>query len=319
METVGVVVFDRVDLFGVGLVVEVFGVDRSEDGVPPYQLLICAVEPGAPVSVGGLTVTAPHTLADLDRADLVVVPSWRAPLEEPPPQPLLDALRRAHARGARLLGTCTGGFVLAAAGLLDDRPATTHWKYAAQLAEWYPRVRVDPNVLYVDDGDVLTSAGTAAGIDACLHLVRQDRGAAAANVVARRMVVPPHRSGGQAQYVPHPVPVQRRAPDPLESALVWAQAHLDQPLTVDDLARQAHLARRTFARQFRDSTGTTPLQWLLHQRIGLAQRLLETTELPVEVIAERTGFGSPVALRQHFARIVGTSPRAFRRAFRTAA
>jgi transcriptional regulator GlxA family with amidase domain len=209
---------------------------------------------------------------------------------------------------------CSGAFVLAHAGLLDGRRATTHWMYTDRLAHQFPAVNVDPNVLYVDDGQILTSAGTAAGIDLCLHIVRIDHGADVANAVARRMVVPPHRDGGQAQFVPQSVMLESDN-DPLAATLDWAVEHLDEPLTVERLSRRALMSPRTFARRFRAGTGTTPLQWLLRQRILHAQRLLETTELPVEVIAERCGFGSATVLRTHFRRIVDTSPLGYRRTF----
>jgi transcriptional regulator GlxA family with amidase domain len=233
-----------------------------------------------------------------------------------PPVALLDALRAAHARGARLLSECTGAFVLAAAGLLDDRPATTHWMHTAELAERYPKVRVDPKVLYVDDGDILTSAGTAAGIDLMLHVVRLDHGAEVANAVARRMVVPPHREGGQAQFVDLPMP-DGDGEDDLAGVLGWMLEHVGDDLSVEDLASRASTSPRTFARRFRAVTGTTPHQWLLGQRVLLAQRLLETTDEPIELIAQHCGFGSAGALRQHFTRAVSSSPQAYRRCFRS--
>jgi transcriptional regulator GlxA family with amidase domain len=224
----------------------------------------------------------------------------------------MRALRDVVARGGRVMSVCSGAFVLAAAGLLDGRRATTHWRYAAALAERYPRIDVDQNVLYVDAGPVLTSAGTAAGIDLCLHLVREEHGTAVANAVARRMVVPPHRDGGQAQYVEAPVPAPRR--DDLGDLLTWAVEHLDQPLSVESLAARALMSPRTFARRFRAATGTTPYAWLLHQRTLLAQRLLEAGH-GVEEVARRSGFGSAATLREHFARARGTSPSAYQRAF----
>ncbi|MGN6131909.1 MAG: helix-turn-helix domain-containing protein, partial [Nocardioidaceae bacterium] len=242
------------------------------------------------------------------------VPWWRHHLGDEPPPPLLDALRAAHARGARIAGLCGGNFVLAAAGLLDGRRATTHWLYADKLAREYPTVRVDPKVLYVDDGDVLTAAGTAAALDLCLHLLRTLDGAEVANIVARRMVVPPHRAGGQAQFVDVPLPALG-ATDPLAAAVDWALAHLDAPLTVDDLAARAAMSRRTFTRRFRSHLGTSPLQWLLDQRTLLAQRLLESTDLPVETVAHRAGFGSAVSLRAHFPRALGTTPSGYRSTF----
>ena len=229
-------------------------------------------------------------------------------------QRLLAALRRAHKRGARLVSFCSGVFVLAATGLLDGKRATTHWRYAERLARAYPQISVVPDVLYIDEGNLLTAAGSAAGIDLSLHLVRRDWGASAANGVARRLVVQPHRDGGQAQFVLAPVPVEAEDSD-LTATLDWAAAHLERELSIDELARRAAMSPRTFARRFKQATGTTPLQWVLHQRVGLAQRLLEMTDLPVELVAERCGFGSGATLRQHFGRIVGTSPVAYRQAF----
>jgi AraC family transcriptional activator FtrA len=215
------------------------------------------------------------------------------------------------------MSICIGSFVLAATGLLDGRRATTHWRWAERLQERFPRVRVDPSVLYIDDGQILTSAGTAAGIDLGLHVVRLDYGAEVANQVARRIVMPPHRDGGQAQYIETPVP-DTAEDDPIGATLGWIVEHLDEELTVEDLASRAAMSERSFLRHFRATTGTTPLDWVLRQRIGLAQRLLETTDLPLEFIAERSGFGSAVTMRHHFARRVQTSPQAYRRTFRAA-
>jgi transcriptional regulator GlxA family with amidase domain len=263
----------------------------------------------------GFDVVVPHGLEALDRADTVVVPgigdrAW------PLPAAALDALRAAAGRGARVASICTGAFVLAAAGLLDGRRATTHWRYAGLLAREFPRVTVDPDVLYVDDGDVLTSAGVGAGVDLCLHIVRRDFGAAAANAVARRMVVAAHRDGGQAQYVERPLPAGDGG---LAGTRAWMEERLAEPLTVEEMARHAGYSERSFARRFRAETGTTPLQWLIGRRVAEAQRLLEGTECSVEEVATRCGFGGAVALRQHFGRVVGTAPSAYRRTFRGAA
>src|SRR5437870_5738742 len=313
---VAAVVSGEVAPFELAVACEVFGIDRSDLGVPWYRFIVCAAEPPPLRTSSGFTIDTPYGIDDLRRADTIVVPapglSSRARLE-----PLLEALRRAHARGARILSVCTGAFVLAEAGLLDGRRVTTHWAHADELARRYPAVIVDPCVLYVDDGDILTSAGTAAGIDLCLHVVRQDFGAEVANAVARRMVVPPHRDGGQAQYVQDPIPAGNGA-DLFADTLAWLQEHLDEAVTVEDLARRSAMSPRTFARRFRAVTGTTPLQWVLRQRVLLAQRLLESTDEPVERIAERCGFGSAAGLRQHFHRLVRTSPIAYRRTFQQA-
>jgi transcriptional regulator GlxA family with amidase domain len=311
LRNVAVAVCDQVSVFELGVVCEVFGMDRSDAGLPAYEFAVCAAEPGPLRTGGGFAITPDYGLDRLAEADLVAVPHWRS-MDERPPYELMRALREVVARGGRVMSVCSGAFVLAAAGLLDGRRATTHWRYAAELARRYPRVDVDQNVLYVDAGPVLTSAGTAAGIDLCLHLVREEHGTAVANAVARRMVVPPHRDGGQAQYVEAPVPEPRR--DDLGDVLTWAVEHLDQPLSVESLAARALMSPRTFARRFRAATGTTPYAWLLHQRTLLAQRLLEAGH-GVEEVARRSGFGSAATLREHFARARGTSPSAYQRAF----
>ena len=307
----------EVAAFELGVAHEVFGLDRSELVDPWYEFRLVALD-DRPVEVtyGGYQITTPWRIDALAEADTIVVPAWKAIDSAAPPE-LIDALRAAHARGARLLSVCSGAFLLAEAGLLDGRPATTHWMYTDLLAERHPTVDVDPDVLYVDGGDgIFTSAGTAAGIDLCLHVVRTDHGAEVANAVARRMVVAAHRDGGQAQFVAVPVPAEPDD-DTLSPTLDWALEHLDEPLSVEDLARRALMSPRTFARRFRAATGTTPLQWLLRQRIALSQRLLETTELPVELIATKCGFGSATALRVHFRRATGTTPQLYRRTFRT--
>ncbi|HEY2428867.1 MAG TPA: helix-turn-helix domain-containing protein [Acidimicrobiales bacterium] len=306
------VVFDGVAPFELAVACEVFGIDRSEEiGLPWYRFMICAADPPPVRSSVGFTIDGVRPLADLRHADTIVVPAAGHAEHN---AALLDSLRRAHARGARVMSVCTGAFVLAAAGLLDGRRATTHWMHVDAFAARYPLVKVDPGVLYVDDGDVLTSAGTAAGIDLCLHVVRLDYGADVANKVARRMVVPPHRDGGQAQFVSEPVAPQPGG-DLLSDALAWVQEHLHEPVSVDDLARRSAMSPRTFARRFRDVAGTTPHQWILRQRILLAQRLLETTDLSVEAVAARCGLGTATNLRQHFQRQVRTSPHAYRRTF----
>lgn len=316
--TVAAVVTHGVSPFELSVACEVFGLDRSELVDPWYRFMVCAaVEPPvrAKTSVG-LTLDTPYRLADLERADTIIVPMW-AP-DEAPGAALVDALRAAHERGARILSFCSGAFLLARAGLLDGRRATTHWMYAERLAGEFPQVDVEPDVLYVVDGRVMTSAGTAAAIDLCLHVVRLDHGADVANAVARRMVVPPHRDGGQAQFIQAPVPMFAEESDPFRDTLDWAIEHLHEPLTVEVLARRAATSPRTFARRFVAVTGTTPLQWLLRQRVLLAQQLLETTDEPVERLASRCGFGSAAGMRVHFQRQVGTSPMAYRRTFHAA-
>ena len=314
MARIAVVVVDQTPLFHLSIPCEVLGANRSEAGVPRHEVLVVGGEPGPVHSSGGVVLETPCSLDVLDDVDLVVVPWWRHYDGEQPPETLLAALRGAHVRGARIVGLCGGAFVLAAAGLLDGRPATTHWMFTEKLAREHPRVRVQPEVLYVDDGDVLTSAGTAAAIDLCLHLLRGLDGAEVANRVARRMVVPPHRAGGQAQFIDLPVPAVD-GDDPLAATVCWALGHLDEQLTVDDLAERALMSRRTFTRQFRSRLGASPLQWLLEQRTLLAQRLLETTDLPVEAVAHRSGLGSAVTLRAQFQRALGVSPRDYRLTF----
>ena len=261
---------------------------------------------------GGFQLQATHGLERIRRADtLVVLPTEH--LERVPPE-VFGALRQAHARGCRIISLCTGAFVLAEAGLLDGRRATTHWTECDALARRYPDVSVDPGVLYVDEGDVLTSAGSAASIDLCLHVVRQDYGAEAASRVARQLVVPPQRDGGQAQFIDTPLATFEDS-DLFADTVAWVQGHLDEPLTVADLAARSAMSPRTFARRFLATTGTTPHQWLQRQRVQLAQRLLEGSDLPIDVVAERSGFCTAGNLRKHFNRTVLTSPQAYRRAF----
>jgi transcriptional regulator GlxA family with amidase domain len=301
-------------LFELAVPCEVFGIDRSYLVSPWYGFLLCPVGPPPVALPLGLTLTGGGGLDDVAAADTVVVPAWSDPLSEPPAE-LLDALRAAHARGARIASICSGAFVLAAAGLLDGRRATTHWQYTDALAARYPRVRVDPNVLYTDDGDVLTSAGTAAGLDLCVHMVRADHGARVAAEVARRLVVPPHRDGGQAQYIRSPLPPPGAEADAISRVMAWALEHLDRPMTVADLARRASMSQRTFARAFAAAAGTSPMHWLARRRIAAAQELLETTDLPVDRIAEKVGFGSAVTLRARFSQVTGVPPAQYRRAF----
>ncbi|GAA2156685.1 hypothetical protein GCM10009760_57910 [Kitasatospora kazusensis] len=314
-ETVAVLIFGGAPIFESSIPLSVFGVDRQDAGVPRYRLLVCAGEDGPLSTTGGLTLTAPYGLEALARAGTIVVPAWRS-ISQPPPVEAIAALRKAHHEGARIIGLCTGAFVLAAAGLLDGRPATTHWMYAPTLAKRYPRVHVDPRELFVDDGDVLTSAGTAAGIDLCLHVVRSDHGAEAANALARRLVVPSRRGGGgQAQYIDQSLP-EEIGNDPLAEVVTWALENLNQQFDVEVLAARAYMSRRTFDRRFRTLTGSAPLQWLITQRVLQAQRLLETSELSVDDVARRCGFRSPVALRGHFRRQLGVSPATYRTTYR---
>ncbi len=311
---VAVAVTPQAPIFELAVPCEVFGVDRSEIAEPWYDFQICSAEPNTTVAAGS-TVGGAGTLDDLVTADTVIVPASEYVHDEPPAD-LIAALRDAHRAGARLVSICSGAFVLAATGLLDGRRAITHWMHADELARRFPRVTVDADGLYVEDGGIFTSAGTAAGIDLCLELVRRDHGGAVANEVARRMVVPPHRDGGQAQYVR--MPLAPHAGDGLAPVLAWARANLHRPITLDDLAQQAHTSRRTLIRRFRDTAGTPPLRWLQHERVRRAQDLLETTTLPVDRVAERAGLGTATNLRRYFIEYVGVSPHAYRQTFRVA-
>lgn len=312
--TVAVIAFEGISPFHLSVPCMVFGDDLARLGGPRYELLVCGERPGLTPTMSGFSIDVPHGLAALARADTVIVPAWGDP-EERPSEALLQALRAAHARGARVVGLCLGAFVLAEAGLLDGRAASTHWVWAEDFARKYPKVKLDQKVLYVDDGDILTSAGTAAAIDCCLHLLRTDHGADVANRVARRMVVAPHRDGGQAQYIEQPLPKAGNG-DPLDAVLAWAQAHLDQPLCLDKLAERAAMSRRNFTRRFKARTGATVAQWLLNHRLAAAQRLLETSDQAIDRIAELAGFGSTVSLRQQFTAAFSLSPAAYRKQFR---
>lgn len=314
LKNVAAVVLDGVNPFELAVVCEVFGVDRSDDGLPVYDFAVASAEGPVLSTRAGFSMNVAHGLERLEEADLIAVPAGaRYGSREYPPE-LLDALRRGVERGARVLSVCSGVFVLAAAGLLDDRRCAVHWHDADQLALAYPRLTVEPDVLYVDEDPVITSAGTAAGIDACLHIVRKEQGPEVANKIARRMVVPPHRDGGQAQYIERPLP--RSHGDTVAEVLVWMERHLDEEVTVEQLAERAHMSPRTFARRFQQETGTTPYRWILRQRVLLAQRLLEVTDETVDAIAGRTGFGNAAALRHQFVQAIGTTPQAYRRTFR---
>ncbi|MFE9170445.1 helix-turn-helix domain-containing protein [Streptomyces kebangsaanensis] len=315
LSNVAAVLLDGVHPFELAVVCEVFGLDRSDEELPVYDFAVASAE-GASLRthVPGLTVSTPYGLERLEEADLIAVPAADANASRDYPPALLDALNRAVERGARVLSVCSGVFVLGAAGLLDGRRCAVHWRHADELARRFPRAVVEPDVLYVDEDPVITSAGTAAGIDACLHIVRKEQGPEVANKIARRMVVPPHRDGGQAQYIERPLP---KSPcDTVGEVLVWLEEHLDQEVTVEQLAARAHMSPRTFARRFQQETGTTPYRWVLRQRVLLAQELLEATDETMDVIADRTGFGTAAALRHQFVRALGTTPNSYRRVFR---
>lgn len=304
--------YDGLCTFEFGVTVEVFGLKRPEFDFPWYKFVVAGLEPGPLRAVGGVVLQPKHGLERLGCAGTIVIPGWRD-RREPPPEKLLAALRRAHARGARILTICSGVFVLAEAGLLDGRRATTHWRYTDELQRRYPRIKVDPGVLYVDEGSLLTSAGSAAGIDLCLHLVRRDYGARVANAVAKRLVASPHRDGGQSQYIAPPS-ADTGSGATLAKVLDWAVGRLDEELSVARLAEQAHMSLRTFERRFRQETGATPNEWLTRQRLRHAQELLETTDQSIERVSYACGL-APETLRHHFSRVLRTTPTAYRRAF----
>jgi len=311
LRSVAVLIDDGVAPFEFAIPCEVFGVDRSAQGLPAFDFAVCAPWPGPVRTSLGFDIVAPHGLERVRGADLLVVPAFRTSYQ-PSPE-VVSAMREVVEGGGRVASMCSGAFALARAGLLEGRRATTHWFHAEEFRAAFPEVHLVPDVLYVEDGPVLTSAGTAAGIDLCLHLVRQTHGAAAANGIARRMVVPPHRDGGQAQFIE--TPIRATPAQTLAGTLEWATARLDQDLSVSRLAKHAAMSQRTFARRFRAETGTTPHHWVLAQRVALAERLLEEGALGVEEVAFRCGFGSATMLRHHFGRMRSTTPTAYRRLF----
>lgn len=305
--------------FGIGVLAEVYGYDRRDIGIPPFDFALVAEEPGLTRLDTGILITIEHGLDRLAGSDVIQIPSWgcgAGPVDSvaAPSQELIDALRTAYDRGATIATHCSGAFVLGHAGLLDGRRATTHWGFADLLAETFPRVTVDPDVLYVDAGQIVTGAGTAAGIDLCLYLIRRDYGAKAANALARTMVVPPHRDGGQAQFIATPV-ATCAGDDPLRGLLQWMRAHLDEELSVPALARRVLMSPRSFARHFRAATGTTPHAWILAQRLAAAEHLLESGTDSVEHVARVVGFGTAASMREQFVRRRGVSPQAYRRTF----
>lgn len=314
LKTVAVIVVPNFSIFEFGTACEVFGIDRSGrgTGVPAFDFRVCTPAPGNVRMKNGLSMNVSLGLEATEDADLVILAPYGR--DQDLPESALEALRAADARGAWVMSICSGAFGLARAGLLNDRRCTTHWHYSNELAEAYPDVQVDENVLYVQDGNIISSAGTAAGIDACLHLVRVELGAHVAAAIARDMVVPPHRDGGQAQFIDRPMPTCGSAP--MEELLRWMVQNLDREHSVNDLAARVHMSARTFARRFRSETGATPAAWLNSQRVLRAQDLLESTDLNIDEVAREAGFGHPVLLRHHFAKVLDTSPQSYRRAFR---
>ena len=308
---VAVLAYDGVNAFELGLAVEIFGLPNM--GRHWYRVVVCAERPGRPIAAaGGITLVADFGLASLRRAGTIIVPGWQN-IDRAPPEGLLNALRRAHARGARIASICSGVFVVAAAGLLAGRRATAHWANTEELMRKYPQVQVDPNVLYVDDGNILSSAGRAAGLDLCVHIVRRDFGPEIANDVARRLVIPAHREGGQAQFIPCAVWAEG---DPLATLRAWIREHLDHELTIDDLSAKVKMSRRTFIRRFEKAVGVSPGEWVLQERTTRACNLLEATNMSIERVATAAGFGSADALRHHFRNRLGTTPARYRASFR---
>lgn len=304
--------YDGLCSFEFGVATELFGLARPELDIDWYEFEVVSIDEGPLRATGGVSLTAPTDLSRIETADLVVLPGWRDP-SELPPEALVSAIQTAHGSGARIMSICSGVFVLAATGLLDGQRATTHWRYTAQLQDMYPSIDVEPDVLYVDNGTTLTSAGSAAGIDLGLHIIRGDFGAYVANQVARRFVVAPHRAGGQAQFIT--ATVSDTGSGSLAPTVEWAMQNLSQPLSVAKLARHAHMTPRTFARRFRNEIGSPPYSWLVHQRVALAQRLLETGHAPIDEVAQQSGFGTAMTLRHHFGRITTTTPTRYRTQF----
>jgi AraC family transcriptional activator FtrA len=304
--------YDRLCTFEFGCTVELFALERPELGVDWYDFAVCAVEEGPIRAAGGITVQAPYAPELLALADTIIIPGWRDADELPPPQ-LLEWIRAAHARGTRLCSICSGVFVLAAAGVLDGQRATTHWRYAERLARRYPKIQVQPDDLYVDNGQVITAAGSAAGLDMLLHLVRRDHGAKVGNMVAQRLVVAPHREGGQAQFLPRPMAQGEQGR--LSKLMDWLRSYPAQPHTVASMAERAAMSPRTLQRQFQQTTGFGPIEWLIRERVAIVKEMLEEPDVPLTQIAERAGFGSEESLRHHFRRLAATTPGAYRKRF----
>ncbi|TQR87170.1 helix-turn-helix domain-containing protein [Mycobacterium hodleri] len=311
LKSVSALVLDGVAPFEFGVICEVFGIDRSADGVPNFDFKVCGPEPGVPLRMSvGAHLVPDAGLDALVGVDLVAIPAF---IGTDYPEEALAAVRAAADAGSTILTVCSGAFLAGAAGLLDGRKCTTHWMHADDLAARHPTAEIDRNVLFVDDGNLITSAGTAAGIDACLHLVRRELGSEVTNTIARRMVVPPQRDGGQRQYIEQPIPV--RCSEGFAPQLDWVLSNLDEPHTVGTLAARANMSARTFARRFVEETGRTPMQWVTDQRVLFARRLLEETDLDVDRVADKAGFGTATLLRHHFRRVVGVTPSDYRRRF----
>ncbi len=311
---IAVLAFEGISLFHFSVPGLVFGTSENPPGSPRYNLTYCTLTPGSVSSDQGVVIEVRDGLEAMEQADIIIIPAWKN-AELPAPAELISALQLAHAQGSLIVGLCLGAFVLGDAGLLDGREATTHWAVRDMFAQRFPQAVFRPDVLYVADDNIITSAGTVAAIDCCLHLIRQRHGFETANHLARMLVTPPHRQGGQAQYIERPVQ-QLSSDNRLPGLLEWARDKLSQPLSVDTLADEANMSRRTFTRRFRDMTGTTVSQWLNAERVARAQHLLETTDLSIERISADVGFGTALSLRQHFSTQLGTSPSNYRRTFR---
>ena len=312
---IAVLAFNGINPFHLSVPSLVFGTTTGDGNSPSFEVIVCSVEDGPLRTTAGFTIATAENLATVDDADIIILPAWHDDLRAAPAT-LLNALRRSHERGARVVGLCLGAFPLAEAGLLDGRIAATHWESASELTRKYPKVKVDSQVLYVDEGNVLTSAGVAAGLDCCLHLLRQISGAETANWVARRLLIAPHRQGGQAQFIERPVPMSN-SDSRLSKVIECVTEHLDQQHSVDSLAEAVSMSRRNFTRHFRQTTGTSFKRWLLSQRLAHAQRILESSEASIEIVAQAAGFGSALSLRQHFHACFHTTPSAYRKQFKS--
>jgi transcriptional regulator GlxA family with amidase domain len=313
--TVAVIAYDGISPFHLSVPCLVFGGNGRDPGVSKFEVVVCAADEGPLRTEAGFTVATQFDLAAVDTAAIVIMPSWHDDYREAPAT-LLEALRRAHGRGATVVGLCLGAFPLAQAGLLDGRTATSHWESVGTLAERHPKVKVNADVLYVDEGDVLTSAGVAAGLDCCFHLLRRLSGAEVANRRAKRLLIAPHRQGGQAQFIERPLPVTN-SDGRLSQVLEWVTQHLEHTHSIESLAERAAMSRRNFTRHFRQTTGTSFKQWLLNQRLAHAQRMLESSDAAIELVAQQAGFGTGLSLRQHFRAALDTSPSVYRKQFRS--
>jgi AraC family transcriptional activator FtrA len=306
-------IYDQLCTFEFGCAVGVFGIKRPEIDIPPYRFATCALKPGKIKAAGGITIEAPYSLSLLDKADTIIIPGWPN-LETKPPEALIKKIRSAYKRGARICSICLGAFVLAESGILDGKKATTHWLFAQELNNRYPKIKIDPNVLYIDEGQVMTSAGSAAGLDMFLHIIKKDHGSKIANQIAQRIVIPPHREGGQAQFIPKPILSSET--DNLNKLMKWVRQQLTKQHTIEDLANRASMSVRTLHRKFNEATGLSPYEWIIRERIEKVKDYLESSKMTLSHIADLSGFGSVESLRKHFRRYVLISPIAYRQQFK---